>query len=205
LRNFNLIFFYVCPFFFFQSIQVVSTAPPSTPQRTAVSSAKANTTTSSLASLKRNSSRSNGTGNFQAPPVLVPRGTTRSEIGPDSRSESADVAPVIVSRSNTRVGPGPNSKKEAFDVPVQIFVPKTSSRNEGRTSPFVRNNKLSEPSEISSQNFLPTGNGSNHAGFSRDDYSDIRHFGMGRVGPGPMSESAPSQRFENCMFLCALS
>lgn len=126
-------------------------------------------------------------------------------MGPDSRTESADVAPVIVPRSNSRVGPGPNSKKEAFDVPVQIFVPKTSSRNEGRTSPFVRNNKLSEPLEVASQNFLPAGNGSGHAGISRDDYSDIRQFGMGRVGPSPMAESAPSQRFESCMFLCALS
>jgi hypothetical protein len=90
-------------------------------------------------------------------------------------------------------------------VPVQIFVPKTSSRNEGRTSPFVRNSKLSEPLEVSSQNFLPTGNGSTHAGVSRDGYSDIRHFGMGRVGPSSMVESAPSQRFESCMFLCALS
>ncbi|XP_078176479.1 transducin/WD40 repeat-like superfamily protein isoform X2 [Carex rostrata] len=177
--------------------KLVPSAPPSTPQRTGVSSAKINTPTASSGTLKRNSSRSHGTGNFQAPPVIVPRATTRSEMGPDSRTESADVAPVIAPRSNTRAGPTPNSKKEAFDVPVQIFVPPPSSRNEGRTSPFVRNSKLSEPLEGASQNLLPTRNGSSHASVSRDDYSDIRHFGGGRVGPSPMAESAPSQRFDS--------
>ncbi|KAJ4773730.1 hypothetical protein LUZ62_062552 [Rhynchospora pubera] len=175
----------------------VAAALPSTPQRTAVSSTKVSTPASSLAAVKRNASRSHGTSNFQAPSVIVPKATTRGEMGPDSRTESADVAPVIVPRSNTRVGPTSNSKKEAFDVPVQIFVPRTSSRNEGRTSPFVRNRKLSEPIEAASENFLPMGNGSSQAGLSRDDYSDIRHFGVGKVRPSPMAESAPSQRFEN--------
>ncbi|XP_008802561.2 katanin p80 WD40 repeat-containing subunit B1 homolog KTN80.4-like isoform X1 [Phoenix dactylifera] len=174
---------------------------PGTPQRIGSSTGAKITAANSAATpgaptLKRSSSKSHGTTNIQTfnkndvIPVIVPRTSSRVELGSDSRKETGAgrTLPYSVQSkfSDFRKLSNIRDDSDRSDISIQ--------------SGFV-GNKNSESNEVLGQNFQSAGSGVDPP-VSAGEHSldDVKRTGTGKLGASLLTEPSTSYNHENGNF-----
>ncbi|XP_010940396.2 katanin p80 WD40 repeat-containing subunit B1 homolog KTN80.4 isoform X1 [Elaeis guineensis] len=174
---------------------------PGTPQRIGMSTGPKITAANSAAApgaatLKRSSSKTHGTANIQTfnksdvVPVIVPRTSSRVELGSDSRKETGAGRTL------------PYSVRSKFsDFQELSNIRDDSDRIDTSMQSKFMGSKNSESNEVLDQNFQPTGSGADPpVGAGEHKLDDVICSVTGKLGASPLTEPSTSYNHENYNF-----